>query len=114
MEKRNLTKIIITMVLCAAMLGMVACGSSNKLAGEWQVQDSQNVSSSFPEYMCLFSNGTGTGDGYGLDWVTENGKLKLNVKNGFSNECFVYDYKVSGKKLTLTLNGNKTAVYTKK
>lgn len=93
-------KIQIVAIVCVLMFSFMACGGSNKLVGQWASTDTSNHN--FPDDLYLFSDGTGGGDGYSLEWTAENGKLKLTVSSGFTNELYVYDYKVNGKQLVLS------------
>ena len=107
-------KIICTVVLfiCVVMTSVAACGKSEKLTGEWYAQNERN---GFPDYMNLFSNGTGVVDnGYDVEWYTEKESIKLTAVSGFSRESLVLEYKITGGKLKLTDKNDNTVIYTRK
>lgn len=110
-------KIICTVVLfiCVVMTSVAACGKSEKLTGEWYAQ---NEHKGFPDYMNLFSNGTGVVDnGYDqcdLEWYTENDSIKLTAVSSFSKDSIVLEYKITGGKLKLTDKNDNTVIYTRK
>lgn len=115
MKKNNAIKFVITVILCFTMFGITACGGSNKLVGEWKADEEETTD--FPKEMCMFSDGTGTSNEYRMEWLAENGKMRLTVTDDywFETQIFMYDYKLSGKTLTLTLSdGSKSMKYTKK
>lgn len=112
-------KMIIVLVVMM-MLGIVACGGNsgsqqtikqqatqqqNTLVGRWElVTDSTSSYFYTSKKFELFSDGTGISSaGYQERWIAENGRLKIGD--------YVYSYKISGNKLTLTHDDGTIETY---
>jgi hypothetical protein len=89
------------MLVCVLALGLASCGDDNsKMVGLWVGSD---------DSIELFKDGTASFEGLSATWKAENKRLRLTVLG----QVMAMDYKLSGKKLTLTYEG-QTQVYTKK
>jgi hypothetical protein len=107
-----LITIIVAVMGCSNKDARLAGGgrSSAKLAGIWVDEDGDT-------FFELFTDGTGK---IGMDtilggitWSVENNRLKIAALLGVVTQ--VYDYKLSGSKLTLTDKDNdETILYKKK
>jgi hypothetical protein len=93
----------LAMLVCVLAFGLVfaSCGGDEaKLVGLWVGAD---------DSVELFKDGTASFEGLSATWAAENKRLRIVVLG----QVMVMDYKLSGKKLTLTYDG-QTEVYTKK
>ncbi|MDR0289537.1 MAG: hypothetical protein LBI06_01210 [Treponema sp.] len=92
----------LAMLVCvlAFSMALVSCNDDAKLVGLWVGED---------DSVELFKDGTASFEGLGATWKAENKRLRLTVMG----QVMAMDYKLSGKKLTLTYEG-QTQVYTKR
>jgi hypothetical protein len=75
----------------------------SKLTGVWESEDHSRLE--------FFKDGTGNDYGHSLTWRTENNRLYITYVE-LGNGSLSCEYKLSGSKLTLTLEGENT-IYNK-
>ena len=112
MKKKFLVAIIGLLLVLSMFTMLIACANSQPSAfvGKWEPESGQRVPSDFPEdNMELFKDGTGVGDRIALSWKVENKRFVVTLYG----RGYVYDYKISGKRLTLS-DGYTTVIYKKK
>ena len=93
-------------ILLPATMFLSACGGgTSALIDRWSPEDGGSAPRGFPDNLELFKDGTGAFDSDHITWKAERGRLMFNVHG----DALVYDYKVSGSKLTLTNDGGISA-----
>ncbi|MDR2582623.1 MAG: fibrobacter succinogenes major paralogous domain-containing protein [Fibromonadaceae bacterium] len=104
MKTQTLLKSIFGVAFIALLLPMVSCDSSGSsaLVGHW-LHESGSTDKK-PEDMELLKDGTGVCDGVSISWKVEDKRFIIQS----SSLGMVSDYEVSGYRLTLTSNGEKS------
>jgi len=104
MKTQTLLKSIFCVAFIAVLLPMVSCDSSGSsvLVGHW-LHESGSTDKK-PEDMELLKDGTGVCDGVTISWKVEDKRFIIQS----SSLGMVSDYEVSGYRLTLTSNGEKS------
>jgi len=104
MKTQTLLKTIFSVVFIALLFPMVSCDSSGSsaLVGHW-LHESGSTDKK-PEDMELLKDGTGVCDGATISWKVEDKRFIIQS----SSLGMVSDYEVSGYRLTLTSNGEKS------
>jgi len=104
MKTQTLLKSIFGVAFIALLLPMVSCDSSGSsaLVGHW-LHESGSTDKK-PEDMELLKDGTGVCDGATISWKVEDKRFIIQS----SSLGMVSDYEVSGARLTLTTNGEKS------
>lgn len=100
---------LVAAVLCISFFATMAfaCSAKSGLVGTWESGDGISPYG-FPESMEFFSDGTCVVDGYSGQYIAEAGRLKISALWA----VLVFDFKLSGDKLTLT-DAYDTATYVK-
>jgi hypothetical protein len=100
MNKKFIFSVMLVCLL-AFCLALVSCGGDrSKLTGVWEEKEGS---------IELFKDGTANLDGASGPWTIENNRIMFTVMG----QAVSMDYKLSGKTLTLTYDG-ETVTYTKK
>ncbi|MBD5469108.1 MAG: hypothetical protein HDR21_13280 [Lachnospiraceae bacterium] len=107
-EKRIIS---ICMAALVVLLAIAGCGKKESLVGKWVFTEEETGETATME---LFSDGTGiyTAEGlsYSCAWITENGRLKLEIDAGmFGKLSHVWDYELDGDTLIVS---DEDGVYT--
>ena len=93
------------------VFSLVACGGAS-LVGKWVPESGQKISDDFIETSLeLQKDGTGIGDGFTLKWTAEKGRLTFKLD--LMGIGIAYNYKLSGKTLTLTSDDGESVKYKK-
>lgn len=79
------------------LFSLCSCGKESKLVGSWYPAEKE---SGYPDVMTLNNDGTGSADGFSLNWSVNGNQLTLVV--GVIGS-YVYEYEIDGN--TLTLDG---------
>jgi len=103
-KSQTLLKSIFGVAFIALLLLMVSCdaGGSSALVGHW-LHESGSTDKK-PEDMELLKDGTGVCDGASISWKVEDKRFIIQS----SSLGMASDYEVSGYRLTLTNNGEKS------
>jgi len=105
MKTQSLFRTIFVTAFIAVLLSVVSCdvaNSSSALVGHW-LHESGSTDKK-PEDMELLKDGTGVCDGATISWKVEDKRFIIQS----SSLGMVSDYEVSGYRLTLTSNGEKS------
>ena len=105
MKTQSLFRTIFGTAFIAVLLSVVSCdvaNSSSALVGHW-LHESGSTDEK-PEDMELFKDGTGVCDGASISWKVENKRFIIRS----SLFGMASDYEISGARLTLTTNGEKS------
>jgi len=105
MKTQTLLKSIFSVAIIALLLSVVSCDAANSpsaLVGHW-LHESGSTDKK-PEDMELLKDGTGVCDGATISWKVEDKRFIIQS----SSLGMVSDYEVSGYRLTLTSNGEKS------
>ena len=100
MKKKLISSVVLVCLLAFSLLFVSCGGGTSKLAGIWEGEDGS---------IELLKNGTGNWGGTSVTWTDENNRLMLTS----GSQAFSMDYKLSGKTLTLTMDG-EAHIFTKK
>lgn len=116
-RKENMKKKV-TVILCSLlMVLLVGCGgNSSTLVGAWTT-DAEGMEEE-NAYFELYSDGTGLikedMGSSALEWIAENGKLKLTIDAGlFGKVAVSYSYTLSENTLILTDDDGTDTTFTK-
>jgi hypothetical protein len=105
----NKKLIFLVMLIGILVFGLmfVSCGGddTSKLTGIWEGEDGDTFE--------FFKDGTGNFSEGELTWTADKGRLKMTLSGYGMSETMVMDYKLSGKTLILTAEGEKMK-YTRK
>ena len=96
MSRKNICSLVFLIVLMLTFV-FTLCSCTNKLEGKWVCD---NAPDNYPGIMILKSDGTGSADGYSMNWATSGDILDLKVALAGS---FCYEYELDGS--TLYLDG---------
>ncbi len=90
-------KVIIVLILVVCMtVSICACGGAkSKVVGNWVCDE---VHGDYPDQITLNRDGTGTGDGFSLNWSIQDDTITFNV--GMIG-TYTYYYEVYDSKLYL-------------
>lgn len=88
-------KALAIVLVLVMILSLGACGSSNKLEGNWICEESH---SGYPDQMTLFEDGTGSVDGFDCNWTAADGIINFSL-GLFGTKT--YNYEISGSVLYL-------------
>ncbi|MBD5469106.1 MAG: hypothetical protein HDR21_13270 [Lachnospiraceae bacterium] len=96
--------ISICMAALVMLLAIAGCGKKEDITGKWVFTEEETGETAAME---LFSDGSGiyTAEGvsYSCAWITENGRLKIEIDAGmFGKSSLVADYEIDGDKLILS------------
>ncbi|MCM1103251.1 MAG: hypothetical protein NC409_04010 [Clostridium sp.] len=110
MRKRAIS---ICMAALVVLLAITGCGKKEDITGKWVCTQEETGETAIME---LFSDGTGiyTAEGlsYSSMWITENGRLKIEIDAGiFGKISQVWDYKLDGDALVVTDDGGSYTFY---
>lgn len=121
--KKKIKRYLLLVIAGVFILSCAACGggssknSVSQLVGKWiyvSTNDdnrvSQNAPDGFPDEFELFSDGTGSSEGYDVAWIAENGRIKMVLDNYYVH---TFSYKYSNKSLSLTDDEGVTVNYKK-
>lgn len=109
-------KEILVVFCCLAMILLFGCGEKSTLIGAWTTESEGNEEEK--AYFELYSDGTGLikeeiGSS-ALEWIAENGKLKLTIDAGLLGKIAVsYSYTLSSNTLILTDDNGEDTTFTK-
>jgi len=102
----NVNSILVSCFLCLALSLLSGCGKS--VVGRWTLDEGQSTYGVIEE-MELLKDGSGIVDRMGITWKTERGRIYFTA----SLQAQAWDYKISGKTLTLTDNNGESRTYSK-
>ena len=74
---KNLKKYLAVILVITICFLMQSCDKSQKIVGQWYA--TSKVGSDYPEQFVLREDGTGTADGYTLNWHISDDVLYLSV-----------------------------------
>lgn len=103
MIKLNIEKIFLYMMLVLIIIfACTACSAESKLEGTWI--PTEEMPRDYPEeYITFGDDGTGSADGYTMNWYINEDILYITVTAGVFTQDVNYVYSVSGS--TLILDG---------
>lgn len=98
--------------LLIMLLAIAGCGKKEDMTGKWVYTVEETGETSTMEF---FSDGTGIytveGMSYSCEWITEKGRLKLEVDTIFGKNSQAWDYKLDGDSLMLTKDEESVILY---
>ena len=100
MNKKLIFSVMLVCLLAFCLVFVSCGGDKSKLIGTWEGEEGP---------IELFKDGTANFDGSSGTWTVENNRIMFTIMG----QAMSMDYKLSGKTLTLTYDG-ETVIYTKK
>lgn len=98
----------VIVLICLIAVLLVGCGKNSSLVGTWDTDAEGKLDFE------LYSDGTGIAENYSLEWVAENGKLKVTFDVGIlGTVADSYSYELSGNILVLTDDEGESTTYTR-
>lgn len=103
----------VTLILCSLMMILlIGCGGkSQTLVGAWTSNADGKIDFE------LFSDGTGVENeelgSFPLEWIAENGKLKITINAGFVSLAESFSYQLSDDTLILTTDEGEETTFTR-
>lgn len=74
---KTFKRITAVLVLVITVLSFCSCGKASKLAGRWHCET--DINHGYPDQLVLNEDGTGSADGYGLNWYADDSILHLSI-----------------------------------